>query len=746
MATNRLKDIQSRDEKEKKLILREYRKLLRYLKESINNNPSKRRMLRQAFIMAADAHKDMRRKSGEPYILHPLEVAQIVVKEIGLGVTSAIGALLHDTVEDTEVTLEEIEAEFSKKVSNIVDGLTKISNIGDMSDTTSQAENFKKILITLADDPRVILIKIADRLHNMRTLDSMKREKQLKIASETQYVYAPLAHRLGLYNIKTELEDLSMKYLQSEEYNEIKSKLKQSEKQRKKYISEFIKPIKKLLKENNIDSQVFGRVKAISSIYNKMRKKHVSYEEVFDIFAIRIIFHSEDEKSEAWKIYSYITDIYQPRADRLRDWLTQPKSNGYEALHTTVLGPGGRWVEVQIRSSRMDKIAEQGLAAHWRYKDGVKQKGDNSLDSWLTKIREQLEDPNRNSLDFLQEFKLNLFNKEIYVYSPKGELKVLPMGATVLDFAFEIHTELGRKCIGAKINFKLAPLNQKLKSGDQIEIITSQKQKPSENWISIVQTSKAKSSIKNYFKEEKKIKALEGEKVLRKKLEHLKIPITDKNLKILTDMFRQTSLQDLYSMIAEEKIDLNIEGKYELKAGEIKPKKQSPIPRKSSIPNKTLNLDSELIIFGERSSQIKSSIAKCCQPVPGDDVFGFITMNEGVKIHRTNCPNAPSLLARYGHRIVKTKWQNDSDVSFLSGLLIRGTDDVGLIQKITNIISLDMQLNMQSISVDSVEGIFEGKLIVYISNKEQIEELAKKLMRIPGIIEATRIDNDEELV
>ncbi len=744
MANNRLIDIQSRDEEEKKLILREYRKLLRYLKESINNNSSKRRNLRQAFIMAADAHKDMRRKSGEPYILHPLEVAQIVVREIGLGVTSAIGALLHDTVEDTETTLEDIEMEFGKKVSNIVDGLTKISTIGDMSDTTSQAENFKKILVTLADDPRVILIKIADRLHNMRTLESMKREKQLKIASETQYVYAPLAHRLGLYNIKTELEDLSMKYLKAEEYADIENKLKQSEKQRKKYISEFIKPIKNLLKENNIDAQVFGRAKAVSSIYNKMRKKQVSYEEVFDIFAIRIIFDSEDEKSEAWKIYSYITDIYKPRADRLRDWLTQPKSNGYEALHTTVLGPGGRWVEVQIRSRRMDRVAEQGLAAHWRYKDGEKQKGENSLDAWLSKIREQLEDPNRNSLDFLQDFKLNLFNKEIYVYSPKGELKVLPMGATVLDFAFEIHTELGRKCIGAKINFKLAPLNQQLKSGDQIEIITSHKQKPSENWLGIVQTSKAKSSIKSFFKEEKKLKAKEGEKIFQKKIEHLGIPGTSKNIKHITDYYKLTSPQDLYYQLAENKITLDIDGKYDLKAGEIVFRK-IPAPKKSSIPNKTLNLDSELIIFGENSNQIKYSIAKCCQPVPGDDVFGFITMNEGVKIHRTNCPNAPSLLARYGHRIVKTKWHGESDVSFLSGLLIRGTDDVGLIQKITNIISLDMQLNMQSISVDSVEGIFEGKIIVYITNKKQIDELAEKLLHIPSIIEAKRIDNDEEL-
>ncbi len=745
MTPNKLKDIESKDEAEKKLILREYRKLLRYLKESINNNPSKRKNLRQAFIMAADAHKDMRRKSGEPYILHPLEVAQIVVREIGLGVTSAIGALLHDTVEDTEMTLEDIEAEFGKKVSNIVDGLTKISSIRDLSDTTTQAENFKKILVTLADDPRVILIKIADRLHNMRTLDSMKREKQLKIASETQYVYAPLAHRLGLYNIKTELEDLSMKYLKAEEWKMIEDKLRDTQKQRKKYIAEFIKPIKKLLKTHDIEAQVYGRAKAVSSIYHKMQKKQVNFEEVFDLFAIRIIFDSADEKTEAWKIYSYITDIYKPRADRLRDWLTHPKSNGYEALHTTVLGPEGRWVEVQIRSSRMNRIAEQGLAAHWRYKDGVKQSKDNSIDAWLTRIREQLEDPNRNSLDFLQDFKLNLFSKEIYVYSPKGELKVLPMGATVLDFAFEIHTELGRKCIGAKINFKLAPLNQVLKSGDQIEIITSHKQKPSDSWLGFVKTSKAKSSIKNFFKEDKKYKAIEGEKILRKKLDHLQVPDTDKNIKKLYEHFKYPSTLDFYFAVYEEKVNLDlITDRFEIKAGELRLKKLAK-PKKNNIPNKPLNLDSELIIFGEESSQIKYTIAKCCQPVPGDDVFGFISLNEGVKIHRTNCPNAPSLLARYGHRIVKTRWHSNRDVAFLSGLRIKGTDDVGLIQKITNIISLDMQLNMQSISVDSVEGIFEGKLIVYITNKKQIDQLAEKLLRIPSIIEAKRIDDQDEL-
>ncbi len=745
MATpSKLGDIQSKDEQEKKLILREYRKLLRYLKPSIGNNSAKRKLIRQAFIVSADAHKDMRRKSGEPYILHPLAVAQIVVKEIGLGVTSAAAALLHDTVEDTELTLEDITHEFGVKIADIVDGLTKISNIRDLEDTTSQAENFKKILITLAEDPRVILIKLADRLHNMRTLESMKREKQLKISSETHYVYAPLAHRLGLYNIKTELEDLSMKYMQTEEYEDIKKKLIDTKKERRRYISEFIRPIKKLIEQNDIEAKVVGRSKAISSIYHKMRKKQVSFEEVFDIFAIRIIFRTEgDEKSLAWKIYSLITDIYKPRSERLRDWLSQPKSNGYEALHTTVIGPKGKFVEVQIRSERMDKIAEQGLAAHWRYKDGEKRK-DNSIDHWLSQIREMLDDPKKNSLDFLQDFKLNLFSKEIYVYSPKGDLKVLPAGSTVLDFAFEIHTELGLKCIGGKINFKLVPINQILKTGDQVEIINSQKQKPSENWLGFVKTSKAKSSIKSYFKESKRAQALEGEKLMKKALEHKGIPDTPSNIKRITEYLRYKSSTDLYYDFVQNPSLLNLEGKYEVMAGEIQFKKVKTKKKLSGIPNKTLDLDSELVIFGEKSDKIKYTLARCCQPIPGDDVFGFISLNEGVKIHRTSCPNAPSLLARYGHRIVKTRWNQGREVAFLAGLVIRGTDDMGIIQNISKLISVDMQLNMQSITVDSVEGIFEGRIVLYITDKDQLDRLSARLEKIPGVLEVSRFDTGDE--
>ncbi len=743
-APSKLADIQSKDEQEKKLILREYRKLLRYLKPSIGNNASKRKEVRHAFIVSADAHKDMRRKTGEPYILHPLAVAQIVVKEIGLGVTSAVAALLHDTVEDTELSHEDIARDFGTKIADIVDGLTKISNIRDLEDTTSQAENFKKILVTLAEDPRVILIKIADRLHNMRTLDSMKREKQLKIASETHYVYAPLAHRLGLYNIKTELEDLSMKYMQTEEYEDIKKKLKDTKKERRRYINEFIRPIKKMLEENNIPATVVGRSKAISSVYNKMRKKQVSFEEVFDIFAIRIIFDTEDdEKSMAWNIYSLITDIYKPRPERLRDWLSQPKSNGYEALHTTVLGPKGRWVEVQIRSHRMDKIAEQGLAAHWRYKNGERKK-DNSIDNWLAQIREMLDDPQNNSLDFLQDFKLNLFSKEIYVYSPKGELKVLPIGSTVLDFAFEIHTELGLKCIGGKINFKLVPINQILKTGDQIEIINSHKQKPSENWLGFVKTSKAKSSIKSYFKENKRNQAKQGERIFLKELEQFEIPPTPSNISKIAEYLKFKSTQDLYYGMMQDSGVLDIKGKFDLLGGEIQFRKPKIKKFKSDIPNKTLDLNSELVIFGEKSEKIKYSLARCCQPIPGDEVFGFISLNEGVKIHRTSCPNAPSLLARYGHRIVKTRWNQGREVSFLAGLMIRGTDDMGIIQNISKLISVDMQLNMQSITVDSVEGIFEGRIVLYITDKTQLENLSERLEEIPGVIEVSRFDTEEE--
>ncbi len=543
------------EEQEKKLILREYRSLLRALKSRLKKGDKK--IVRRAFELAAEAHKDMRRKSGEPYILHPLAVAKIVVDEIGLGVTSACCALMHDVVEDTEITLEDIGNEFGISYSKIIDGLTKISNLVDGSATESmQAENFRKILLTLAEDPRVILIKLADRLHNMRTLTSMARQKQLKIASETTYIYTPLAHRLGLYEIKTELEDLALKYTQPEVYSDIAQKLQESKKERTKYINEFIKPIKEELEGNGLSFNIFGRPKSINSIYNKIRKKQVAFEEVYDLFAIRIILKTdkENEKTECWKVYSLITNHYQPSPERMRDWISMPKSNGYESLHTTVMGPSGKWVEVQIRTERMNEIAEKGLAAHWKYKEG--NNSESKLDIWLKHIGEVLNNPSTDTVDFVRDFKLDLFTEEIYVYTPKGDMRVLPQGATALDLAFEIHSELGARCIGTKINYKLAPISQKLKSGDQVEVITSSKQKPSEDWLQFVTTAKAKSRIRYYLKEEKRNIGEDGKEILQRKLNHLGVPLNAVNAHEIATHYKYISALDLYYAIAVGAIDL----------------------------------------------------------------------------------------------------------------------------------------------------------------------------------------------
>ncbi|HZJ59176.1 MAG TPA: RelA/SpoT family protein, partial [Chitinophagaceae bacterium] len=531
------------EEQEKKLILREYRALLRSLK--IKLKPGDRKTIRLAFEIAADAHKSMRRKSGEPYILHPLAVARICVEEIGLGVRSTICSLLHDTVEDTDVTLEDIERDFGGEIARIVDGLTKISNVIDVN-ASKQAENFKKILLTLTDDPRVILIKLADRLHNMRTLDSMKREKQLKIASETVYVYAPLAHRMGLYTIKTEMEDLAMKYLEPETYKEIAQKLAETKRERTKFINEFIKPLNEKLEKAGFDFEIHGRPKSIHSIWTKMKKKGVAFEEVYDLFAIRVILNSpqEREKEDCWKVYSLITDEYIPSPERLRDWLSNPKSNGYEALHTTVMGLEGRWVEVQIRTKRMNEIAEKGLAAHWKYKEGGAD--ESRFDKWFQQIREVISSEGTDSIDFLQDFKTSFLAEEIYVYTPKGDVKMLPVGSTALDFAFAIHSEIGGKCIGAKVNHKLVPISHKLRSGDQVEIITSNKQKPSEDWLTFVVTAKAKSKIKDALKEEKRKVAEDGKYALQKKLEGIGAAFAQHNIEELMNWYKFSSPLDLF--------------------------------------------------------------------------------------------------------------------------------------------------------------------------------------------------------
>ncbi len=736
------------EEEEKKLILREYRALLRALKQRLKKGD--RILLRRAFEIAADAHKDMRRKSGEPYILHPLAVARIVVEEIGLGVTSSICALLHDVVEDTEITIEDIEHEFGTRYSKLIDGLTKISNVVDLkADTTIQAENFRKILLTLAEDPRVILIKLADRLHNMRTLESMSREKQLKISSETTYIYAPLAHRLGLYEIKSELEDLALKYTQPDVYTEIAQGLKETKRDRTRYINEFIKPVKEELQNSGFDFDIYGRPKAIHSIYSKMRTKQVEFDEVYDLFAIRIIINTppEREKEDCWKVYSIVTNSYRPSPERLRDWISMPKGNGYEALHTTVMGPGGRWVEVQIRSARMNEIAEKGLAAHWKYKEGGGQ--ESKLDSWLHHLQDILNNPDTDTIDFLQDFKLDLFTEEIYVYTPTGEMRVLPKGATALDFAFDIHSELGAQCIGAKVNYKLVPLSHQLQTGDQVEVITSSKQKPSEDWLEFVTTAKAKSRIKYYLKEEKRKIGEDGKAILKRKLDHMGVKMSQQTLNELCHYYKKPSPLDLYYAIAVSNIELkdlknfSVNGDKLVAPGrelkqDIKGLQHEDIPKQ-----KTIKGGGELIIFGESSDKILYKLAQCCQPIPGDDVFGFVTSGEGLKIHRTDCPNAAQLLANYGHRVVKTKWAKNKEISFLSGVRIVGLDDVGVIQKITNIISGDLKMNMRSLSIDSKDGVFEGNIMVYVHDREELDALCHKLAALDGINKVERLNVQE---
>jgi GTP diphosphokinase / guanosine-3',5'-bis(diphosphate) 3'-diphosphatase len=729
------------EEEEKKEILRKYRALLRALKPKLK--PGSKEQVRVAFEIAAEAHKTTRRKSGEPYILHPLAVAMICVEEIGLGVRSTICALLHDTVEDTDITLEMISREFGPEIAKIVDGLTKISNVLD-ANSSQQAENFKKILLTLTDDPRVILIKLADRLHNMRTLGSMKREKQLKIASETVYVYAPLAHRMGLYNIKTEMEDLAMKYMEPDSYHYIAEKLANTKRERTRYINDFIRPIKEKLINGKFDFEIYGRPKSIHSIWNKMKKKGVSFDEVYDLFAIRIILNSppEREKEDCWKVYSLVTDEYNPSTERLRDWLSNPKSNGYEALHTTVMGPHGKWVEVQIRTKRMNDIAEKGLAAHWKYKEGTSE--ENRFDKWFQQIRDMLAAQDTNSIDFLQDFKLSFLAEEIYVYSPKGDIKMLPSGASALDFAFAVHTAIGEKCIGAKVNHKLVPIGHKLRSGDQVEIITSTKQKPKSEWLKMVVTTKAKSKIKDSLKEEKRTIAEEGKSILQRKLDGLGVPMNQANVEEITNFYKLNSSLDLFYDIAIKKTDLRELKDFQVLGDKISaPKIVKPlVEEKASTGVKKDKKDNELIIFGESSDKIMYSLANCCKPIPGDDVFGFVTQGEGLKIHRTNCPNAARLLANYGHRVVKTKWVKNKEISFLTGIKIIGLDDVGVINKITNLISGTLKININALTIEAKEGLFEGNVKVYVHDKDELDDLVSNLKALPGIESVERYDTE----
>ena len=730
---------------ERKEILKQYANLLKALRNQLHKGD--KRLVRLAFEMALDAHKDMRRRSGEPYILHPLSVAQIVASEIGLGPTAVICALLHDVVEDTEVTLEDVEREFGKKVADIIDGLTKISVIFDQHGYV-QAENIRKILLTLAKDVRVILIKLADRLHNMRTLDSMTRSKQLKISSETVYLYVPLAHRLGLYAIKSELEDLSMKYSEQKVYKQIAVKLEVTKRDRDKYIHDFIKPVKVALEEHGFKHfQIFGRPKSISSIWRKMKVQGIPFEEVYDKFAIRIIIDSkiEDEKADCWRVYSIVTDSYHPNPDRLRDWISTPKANGYEALHTTVMGQTGKWVEVQIRTKRMDEIAEKGYAAHWKYKENNNEAASESaVDDWLKSIRELLDNPDTNTLDFIDDFKLNLFADEIYVFTPKGDLKVLPKNSTVLDFAFEIHSDVGYRCIGAKLNHKIVTISQTLNNGDQVEILTSKKMKPSEDWMNYVVTAKAKSKLKDIFREERRRIISIGKKALESIFHEHGVSFNNPNLSKIQNFYNLNSLNELYYSIGVGNFNIS-EIQNFIKKGEVievrRKDKKSSADIELAIKNQ-LQQNAHLFVFGENAETVAYNLAPCCKPIPGDDVFGFVNKNGDVEIHRPSCPKAINTISKYGYKIIRTKWTKQHQITFLTGLKITGIDDVGVMFKITNVISGEAKINMQSITIDTKDGLFEGIIKIFVRDTQQLDDLMFRLSDLEGILTVTRFEDE----
>ncbi len=743
-------------EAEKKELERRYELLIKAASKHFKNPEQNKEEVRKAFDIAVDAHKDMRRKSGEPYIYHPIEVAMIAAEEMGLGTTSVICALLHDVVEDTELTLDDMKNLFGEDVSQIIDGLTKIEGVFD-NVKSIQAENFRKIVLTLSNDVRVILIKIADRLHNMRTLEHMRRDKQLKIASETLFLYAPLAHRLGLYNIKTELEDLCLKYMEPEAYQDITKKLEKTHDVRERFIKVFTQPIIKSLDELNVKYEIKGRTKSVYSIYNKIHNKGVPFDEIYDIFAIRIILDVPQnlEKSEIWRTYSVITDLYQPKPDRLRDWISFPRANGYESLHVTVMSPTGKWVEVQIRSQRMDEVAERGYAAHWKYKEN---NAETAIDEWIGKIRELLEMYQEgDSVDFMDAFKLNLYTQEVYVFTPKGEIRTMPSGSTALDFAYEIHTDLGNKCLGAKVNNKLVPLSYPIKSGDQLEIITSQKQSPKEDWLSFVTTSKAKGRIKAALKEEKRKIADDGKEIFERKAKRLNLNFVPEDMaKILKYFGLNDSLEFYYrvgkGMISSAQIKnfYNEEHKkswYQYLASKISRKEKSKAPEPQSefkqLLEKTKEKGNELLI-GDSMEKLDYTLSPCCSPIPGDEVFGFVTINEGIKIHKTTCPNAVQMLSHYAYRVVNARWVDQKSIAFLTGLKVTGIDEVGIVNKITRLISNQMKVNMRSISFDTDDGTFEGKIIVYVQDTKHLDELMSKLKTVPGVLSVKRMDNQIE--
>lgn len=730
-------------EQESKEITKEYKELLRISYRTLSVKDKK--LIRKAFETAVEAHKDQRRKSGEAYIFHPIAVAKIVAHEIGLDATSIASALLHDVVEDTRYTLADIEQMFGEAVARIVNGLTKISSLKKDGNISMQAENFRKMLLTLNDDIRVIIIKIADRLHNMQTMDAMRPDKQVKIASETLYIYAPLAHRIGLYNIKTELEDLSLKYTEPEVYNDILGKLKESKEEQDQYIKDFSKTISDALEKEDIDFEVKGRPKSIYSIRKKIVNQNISFDEIYDKFALRIIYKSspENEKFLAWKIYSIVTDYYRPNPTRLRDWISSPKTTGYEALHITVMGPKGKWVEVQIRSERMNEIAEKGYAAHYKYKHKNEAQDEQGLDLWLNRLQEALENNEMNAVEFVEQFKLNLYSKEIFVFTPQGDLKSLPKGATVLDFAFAIHTDIGYQTRGAKVNGKIVALSRVLKSGDQVEIITSSTAKPTKNWLDYATTARARTKIKSALKEKRKLIAEEGKEILRRKLKSQRISLNERTVNEMVVFFKLKTSQDLFYRVGIGTIDNKQIKDYASSRSNalvsfFKNKIRRSPDKDSSQEDGDISNNFDQLVFGDDEQKLDYKLAPCCNPIPGDEVFGFTTIKDGIKVHKKNCPNAIQLQSNYAYRVLKARWIDSSQEEFSATIRLTGIDDLGLVSVITNEISRNLNVNILNIAFSSNDGVFEGKLVVKVKNISILTKLMERLEKIDGIDKVKR--------
>lgn len=717
-----------------------YRQIAKHCRQ--NSDKEEMALLKKAFNLANESCSSIPATNGTPYIVRALEVSLIISGELGLGTTSVISALLFQPLRSGLIPRETIKNNFGDKILDICEGLGKISSI-QSEKTPSQAENLRNMILTLAKDVRVILVKIGERLYLMRNLKGTDREYTIRIASETRYIFSPLAHRIGLYNIMSEMEDVSMKYLEADSYRMIETKLRDTRVARDKFISDFIAPLKKQLLENGIKAEIKGRPKAISSIWRKMKKQQVDFEEVYDKFAIRIIIDSEakNEKSDCWRVYSIVTDLYKPNPKRLRDWISVPKSNGYESLHTTVMVPGGNWVEVQIRTQRMDEIAEKGLAAHWKYK-GIE--GAAAVDEWLVKVRELLENPESDALNVIDDLKLSLDNKEIFVFTPQGDLKKFPEGATVLDFAFDIHTQVGSSCAGAKINGVNKPIRYVLQNGDKVEILRSRNQKPNMDWLNYAVTSKAKSKIKLALKEEKLKEVENGKEILKRRFKNWKLEFADPLVRKLLKHYRYNDAIDLYYDISTEKLDL-LEIK-EILTREEKPVEGKAIPVEEEdlekiVQKVTTGEQADFLVIGDKVSGVDYRLAKCCNPIFGDRVFGFVTINSGITIHRVNCPNAQELITKYGYRIVAATWTaSDKERQFLATIRVTGVDDIGIISNISEVISKDLKVNMRSFTMDSQDGLFEGTIHLFVRDTTHLNVLQRKMEKVKGVMSVRRLN------